>query len=215
MCLCQGTREVHSPPALPCLLPLSENLLVQPIVFVHKATNNCFVPWRCIYAAYSLSVCGKSCPSQMAQKEEDTTSVPKAPAWRDCLMIFLWMTVHIQHESKEENCWCFVTFRQFASQWEKKKKKKLFTYIKCWREKKGKQKHQFVTIHICLHLNIKFNGLPLYQGHCASKLPSPHSWKHEIWKHSIWILLMVSSHKVKLIAAILRCNRWLQACFHL
>lgn len=92
MCLCQGTREVHSPPALPCLLPLSENLLVQPIVFVHKATNNCFVPWRCIYAAYSLSVCGKSCPSQMAQKEEDTTSVPKAPAWRDCLMIFLWMT---------------------------------------------------------------------------------------------------------------------------
>lgn len=97
----------------------------------------------------------------------------------------------------------------------KKKKKKLFTYIKCWREKKGKQKHQFVTIHICLHLNIKLYGLPLYQGHCASKLPSPHSWKHEIWKHSIWILLMVSNHKVKLIAAILRCNRWLQACFHL
>lgn len=152
MCLCQGTREVHSPPALPCLLPLSENLLVQPIVFVHKATNNCFVPWRCIYAAYSLSVCGKSCPSQMAQKEEDTTSVPKAPAWRDCLMIFLWMTVHIQHESKEENCWCFVTFRQFASQWKKKKKKKSCSLILNVEGKKRESKNTnllpFTSVYI-------------------------------------------------------------------
>lgn len=214
MCLCQGTREVHSPPALPCLLPLSDNLLVQPIVFVHKATNNCFVPWRCIYAAYSLSVCGKSCPSQMAQKEEDTTSVPKAPAWRDCLMIFLWMTDSSYSTWKQRRKLLVLCDIQTICL-SMKKKKSCSLILNVEGEKKGKQKHQFVTIHICLHLNIKLYGLPLYQGHCASKLPSPHSWKHEIWKHSIWILLMVSSHKVKLTAAILRCNRWLQACFYL
>lgn len=93
------------------------------------------------------------------------------------------------------------------------KKQKLFTYIKCWREKKGKQKtplchhsHLFTSEYQALWLTLN-------QGHCASKLPSPHSCQHKIWKHSIGMLLMVSSHKVKLIAAILRCNWWLQACF--